>query len=169
MRPVASFGDSVVTNSVPAASSRTTEVTCERLALRLTWNRRTVLPGTTEEALIGREKPADHGATVEKPSSALSETLGSPKLFGLATVMLRVRSVEPRNAKLIGEGTEPVEGLKFADITLVSVVGGGAVVPPDGPSELPPQPASRADDRVSARTRRDFMCEFPPRDLEQKV
>ena len=55
-------------------------------------------------------KPADIGATVEKPSIAFKATCGSAKSSGSATGILMVPSVEPNSSKLLGNGITLLEG-----------------------------------------------------------
>src|SRR3546814_1185250 len=62
------------------------------------------ISGCSSDVCSSDLKLDDHGATVLHPSSALSATVGSPKLLGLATGMFRVRSVVPCSSRLFEIG-----------------------------------------------------------------
>src|ERR1700759_2641764 len=124
VRPVVSDGASVTTNSDGDCNSRTMLVTPPPGPVSVTSNTRTLPfgPPVTELGFTGALNVVLHGATSLNPSSALSATCGSPRLVGSATGMFRVRSVVPDNRRLVGNGTVPVDGLKFAVITAVAGV-----------------------------------------------
>src|SRR3546814_15684089 len=103
VRPVASLLAKAVTKSTPPVSSRSMPITAPPGPLSRTWNMRTEPPGVTDAGAGAAEKLDDHGATVLQPSSALSATVGSPKLLGLATGIFRVKSVVPCSSRLFGD------------------------------------------------------------------
>ena len=166
LRPVVSLPAKAVTKSTPPVSSRTIPVTAPPGPVSVTWNMRTEPPGVTDAVAGAVEKLVDHGATVLQPSSAFTATVGSPKLFGLATGMLSVRSVVPCSSRLFGVGMIRLVGSKRAVMTLVTggppgLVAGGAGTARELLWEPPPQAASSAVSD-SAKRMRAVIWMFPP-------
>ena len=165
VRPLASLGASAVTNSVPPASSRTMRVVPPPGPVSDTSKMRTVWPGTMLAVLGLALKLVDIGPVVLQPSSVPMATVGSPKLFGLATGGFRVRSVVPDNSKLLGSGNTALEGLKRAVRTPVTgepspLVGGGVGAARSLLLEPPQAASSSVVDSAKGREILDGMLCF---------
>src|SRR5688572_18263681 len=166
--PVVSLGVAATTNSVGCCSSRTTCVTAPPGPVRRTSNTRTALDSVA--GLNGTEVWNVVGATVEKPSCALTATCGSPKFAGFVTGMLTVRSRVPANTRLIGDGRMRLVGSNRAAMTPVTGVPSSlratSVSTARGLLLLELHAASNSDDNARASGNRACMAGDPLADLK---